>query len=171
MKGREMLVGIILGFTLTVGIVYPKVNDFFTAPSIDVFQIATVKLDKSSYSLKDIKDKHLIINIWATWCAPCIKEMPYLTSLEDRLNKEEWQLVLISDEELEKIISFKEKREIKLEMLKATESLSAVGIKAYPTTYVIDKNDQVIFRRNGELKLFQKEFEDAIKSIDPEFPE
>ena len=97
--------------------------------------------------------------------------MPYLASLEDRLNKEEWQLVLISDEELEKIISFKEKRKIKVEILKATESLSAVGVKAYPTTYVIDKNGQVIFRRNGELKLFQKEFESAIKSIDPEFPE
>ncbi|MEM7550953.1 MAG: TlpA disulfide reductase family protein [Bacteroidota bacterium] len=169
MKGRETLIGLIIGFVLTSSLSYYKANDFFTAPKIDVFEVPTVDLNNTPVKISEIPDKNLIVNIWATWCRPCIKEMPYLSSLRDRLDSENWQIILISDEEIDKIKSFKDKFKVDLELIKAQEKLKDYGIKGYPTTYVINKDRVVEFSRNGELLLFQTEFENSLKKLDATF--
>lgn len=39
------------------------------------------------YSLKDFKGKYVYIDVWATWCGPCCKEIPYLKELEKKMRK------------------------------------------------------------------------------------
>lgn len=162
---KSLLIGFITGFLFTGSLVYYKANDFLTAPKVDVLDLTTVKLDSTSYQMSEVKDKHLIVNLWATWCAPCIKEMPYLFSLTEQLDPEDWQIILVSDEELEEIHKFREKHDIRLSMLKSLDSFKDFGIKAYPTTYVISKEGQIVFRRNGELQLFQQEFERSVNEL------
>lgn len=169
MKSKEKIIGIIVGFIFTVGFVYSKADDFFSAPKIDIFKVPTVTLENTPYQIAEVENKNIIINIWATWCAPCIKEMPYLTSLHERLNPEAWKIILISDEELNKIQSFKDKHTLNLNMLKAQKPLKDYGIKGYPTTYVIDRNGEIVFNRNGGLELFQSEFEKSITKLDATF--
>ncbi|MEM6643715.1 MAG: TlpA disulfide reductase family protein [Bacteroidota bacterium] len=165
MKSKEKLFGLIVGFGLTSGFLSLKVNEFFTAPQIDVFNVPTVNLDSADFKISGIKGKNLIVNIWATWCAPCVKEMPYLVSLDQHLDQDRWSIVLISDEELNKIRDFREKHQLNLQMLKALAPLKDFGIKGYPTTYVINQDGEVLFRRNGDLKLFKQEFENSLQEL------
>jgi thiol-disulfide isomerase/thioredoxin len=110
-------------------------------------QVDFVDADGKSYALSDLQGKYLFVNYWATWCAPCIKEIPELNkmSLEHRD-----QLVIfgvdfdqVEGAELTKEIS---KMKIKFPVF-ATEPSKLLGVKipeVLPTTYVFD--------RKGNLK-------------------
>ncbi|MEZ5757560.1 MAG: TlpA disulfide reductase family protein [Emcibacteraceae bacterium] len=48
-------------------------------------------------TFSDFKGKVILVNIWATWCAPCVKEMPDLNELQKSLGGEKFQIVLVSE--------------------------------------------------------------------------
>lgn len=48
-------------------------------------------------SFSDYKGKVILVNLWATWCAPCIKEMPDLNQLQKSLGSEKFEVVLLSE--------------------------------------------------------------------------
>jgi len=57
-----------------------------------------------SYTLKDFAGKILLIDVWASWCGPCIKEFPYLRALEKKFqNNNQFQLLSISTDDTKKI--------------------------------------------------------------------
>jgi thiol-disulfide isomerase/thioredoxin len=96
-------------------------------------------------------DKHTILNFWATWCKPCITEMPMLDSLSQSLDKDKWQLFLISDESVEKINAFKAKTSYSMPFLKLAGKNSDLGISALPKTLVIDETMKVLWSKTGGL--------------------
>ena len=62
------------------------------------------KLDGTSVNIKNISNNYLIINFWATWCPPCIKEIPDLLEIQEKF-KGKIKLVFIStDSSPEKVI-------------------------------------------------------------------
>jgi thiol-disulfide isomerase/thioredoxin len=52
--------------------------------------------DGSELTLDDYKGKTLLVNFWATWCAPCRKEMPALSALQDEFGGKDFQVVTIA---------------------------------------------------------------------------
>lgn len=52
--------------------------------------------DGNEVNFSDFKGKVILVNLWATWCAPCIKEMPDLNELQKSLGGEKFEVVLIS---------------------------------------------------------------------------
>lgn len=60
-------------------------------------------IDGSKTSLTDLKDKYVYIDVWATWCGPCRKEIPYLQKLEEKYHGKNIAFVSISlDEDKDK---------------------------------------------------------------------
>jgi len=55
-----------------------------------------VSADGREFSLKDLRGKTVVLNVWATWCAPCIKEMPSLDRLQALRGGEDFEVVTIS---------------------------------------------------------------------------
>ena len=49
-----------------------------------------------SVTLADFKGRTILLNVWATWCAPCIKEMPTLDALQKELGSDKFQVVTVS---------------------------------------------------------------------------
>lgn len=98
-----------------------------------------------------IADNHTILNFWATWCKPCIEEMPMLDSVYQSLDKDKWQLFLISDESVEKIDAFKAKASYTMPFLKLAGKNSDIGISALPKTLVIDEDTKVLWSKTGGL--------------------
>ena len=47
-------------------------------------------------TLENFKGRTILLNVWATWCAPCIKEMPTLDELQKELGSEKFQVVTVS---------------------------------------------------------------------------
>ncbi len=57
---------------------------------------ALVDMDNNDHSMDEFKGKYVLVNFWATWCAPCRKEMPSLDALQKKLRSDNFEVVLIA---------------------------------------------------------------------------
>ncbi len=68
-----------------------KVN-YPPAPSA-IMQADIKSLDSTTFKLQDKKGKVLLVNLWATWCAPCIAEMPHLVEMQDKFKDKGFEII------------------------------------------------------------------------------
>jgi thiol-disulfide isomerase/thioredoxin len=101
-----------------------------------------------SIDMSQYKGKYVFINYWATWCKPCVNEMPSLQRLTEKLKEENIVFLFASDETTEEIAMFKRSNNYNMEFVKI-EDLASLGISAIPTSFVYNKNGEVIFAETG----------------------
>ena len=105
-------------------------------------------------SLADFRGRVVLLNIWATWCAPCRKEMPTLDRLQSRLGGRDFEVVALSIDRAGVEVVEKFYEEIKIDNLaiyidstgKAARALKIVGL---PTTLLIDAEGRELGRLVG----------------------
>ena len=127
------------------------------------------KLDGTSVNIKDISNNYLIINFWATWCPPCIKEIPDLLEIQEKF-KEKVKLVFISvDSSPEKVIpKFIKKNKFKNFDVYTDQNFltsKSLNIKMMPTTIVVNKELFEIARITGYAKWLDKSFIKKIEEL------
>jgi cytochrome c biogenesis protein CcmG/thiol:disulfide interchange protein DsbE len=91
--------------------------------------------------LADYRGKVVVLNFWATWCAPCIEELPSLTAMQQRLPQVQ-VLAVSTDEDTAAYRSFLQENKIGLLTVEdpARRSSALYGTYRYPETYVIDQH-------------------------------
>ena len=86
--------------------------------------------------------RKLIINYWATWCGPCIREIPALSKAAEILGPEGYIFVLASDEPLETIRNFIAENGFSGNFIKLNTFFAIHGIQAVPSTVIYDASGQ-----------------------------
>ncbi len=119
--------------------------------AITLTNIELTSLSGEKINLSDYEGKTVFVNFWATWCRPCIKEMPSIASLQRNLAGKNIEFFFASDEEVEKILKFKESRAMNLNFVRV-ENPEALGIEALPTTFIFDGNGGLVFSEVGFRK-------------------
>lgn len=105
-------------------------------------------------TLRDYRGKYVLLNVWATWCPPCIAEMPSLNELSKQRGGEAFAVVTISmDRDMEDADKFFQKH--KLDYLDAWHddsfSLNAkVRTQGLPVSIIYDPNGKEVLRVTGE---------------------
>lgn len=124
-------------------------------------EITFVNQNNEKQSIKDLRGKTILLNLWATWCAPCREEMPDLDQLQKNKGNEKFQVLAISLDrgEANKIEKFYEEINIRyldiahdptLETLNALRKLGlAFGL---PATILINENGCAVGALNGPAK-------------------
>lgn len=110
-----------------------------------------------AHSLKDFRGKQVLLNIWATWCAPCREEMPALDRLQSMFPVTEFEVIALSIDQqgAEPVRRFFAENRIKVLRLysdptaQAAFNLGALGV---PTTLLIDRAGREIGRHTGPAK-------------------
>lgn len=119
-------------------------------------------------SLEEFKDKVIFMNVWATWCAPCIEEMPTIQNLYEVTDKEQVAFVMLSmDQEFQKAIEYKDKYGYDFEIYRLTGSMPAMyHTKLIPTTFVIDSKGYLVLQHDGMGKFDSSEFKEFLAGVE-----
>jgi thiol-disulfide isomerase/thioredoxin len=103
-----------------------------------------VDLNNNEVDLSSFRGKKILINYWATWCGPCIQEMPSLLKAQELLKDENYIFLLVSDESIQKISRFKNRKKFNFTYLKSSVSLGSMGIYSLPTTYIFNEKGEKV---------------------------
>tara|TARA_A100001011_G_scaffold383965_1_gene455938 strand:- start:888 stop:1403 length:516 start_codon:yes stop_codon:yes gene_type:complete len=155
---------ILISFIVTLFTINSYSNDIKKIQIIkDNYFIDTLKLhdfEKNSVLLKDKKASYYLLNFWASWCAPCIKEMKSL----DNLQKKESRIRVItisqdSNIELAKKF-FIENSYTNLEKYFDIDKkvLSFFNIRGLPTTFIVNEDFKVFAKVEGIIEWDRKSF-------------
>ena len=120
--------------------------------------------------LSNFAGKVLVVNFWATWCAPCVKEMPTLDALQAQLGGPTFQVLAISqDREGVRVAKpFAEKNEWKnlaLYVEPAGKFARDAKLRGLPTTLIVDKSGQEVGRVEGDIKWDSPEVEKILREL------
>jgi len=119
--------------------------------------------DGTTRSLADWQGKSLIVNFWATWCAPCRREIPLLGQLQQQYGPAGFQVIGIAADYRDKVIAYADKAGIKYPLLigeqEALDAAAAFGVEivGFPFTVFSDSQGRVIVCHVGELTRPQAE--------------
>jgi thiol-disulfide isomerase/thioredoxin len=109
------------------------------------------------------------VNFWATWCAPCVAEMPSLARLERALGRESLAVVGVSVDESEADLrDFVAREGIRFAVLRdpgGRVAARAFGVEGYPTTFVLDAGGVVRERYLGPARWDDPEALDHFRGL------
>lgn len=122
-------------------------------------------LDGKQVRLSDYRGKAVLLNFWATWCAPCKIEMPWFVDLQKQYASQGLQVigVAMDDSGEETIAKFAQQMGVNYPVLIGKEAVGDAygGVEFLPTTFIIDRQGKVVDRVFGLAG--RSEFEDDIK--------
>jgi thiol-disulfide isomerase/thioredoxin len=117
-------------------------------------ELALAGGDGKALTLADFKGKVVLLNLWATWCGPCVEEMPALDRLQARLGGPDFTVIALSvDRQGRSLVEpFLEKLAVKnLAMYLDTgnTAMRALKVRGLPTTLLLDRDGREIGRMEG----------------------
>ena len=115
--------------------------------------------------LVDYKGKRILLNYWATWCRPCIEEMPALLKLQGILEQENYVFLFASDQSLKKISDFKEARGFDFKYIKYNGVYAEQKISALPVTLIYNEAGEQVSRFDGGMTWDSPEMIEQLRKI------
>jgi cytochrome c biogenesis protein CcmG/thiol:disulfide interchange protein DsbE len=119
--------------------------------------------DGKVMKLADLKGKVVIVDFWATWCPPCRAEIPDFVALQKQYGAKGLQIVGVSVDKggTDGVVKFMKENHINYPILMSDPSAEAAygGIRAIPTTFLIDRKGNMVHKFIGgtEKAAFEKE--------------
>ena len=107
------------------------------------------RLDGESALLGDFEETVLFVNNWATWCAPCIAEMPTIERLAERFEDRSVAFVVVSDEPADTVASFAAEHGWQVPIYTTDARPAAFQTEALPSTFILDGARRVAFSHMG----------------------
>ena len=107
--------------------------------------------DGEAIPLGAFKDKVIVINFWATWCPPCIAEMPNFQEAYDNYKDEVVFIFATSDEE-GKVKTFMDKHGYQLPVYHYQYLPEAFQHSSIPTTFIVNRKGEIVFEKVGAYK-------------------
>ena len=134
-------------------IIEPKVETSENALTVSAsgynWQLADI--NGNEVNLSEYKDKVLFVNIWATWCPPCVGEMPAIEGLYKKFkDNNKIKFLLISNEKKSVIKSFIERHKYSFPVYSSlSKTPKEFSSQSIPTTFLISKNGKIIIHKTG----------------------
>jgi thiol-disulfide isomerase/thioredoxin len=133
------------------------------APELPIFDRAGVKTD-----LTKEKDRLLIVHFWATWCPPCVEEIPALSKFWEQYKNRGISLYAISvDKDWKTVDDFLKKTPSAIPLFHDPGAATAkrFGSSQYPETYIVNKAGRVLFRVQGAVDWDNPEVRSRIEQM------
>jgi thiol-disulfide isomerase/thioredoxin len=123
--------------------------------------------------LEALRGKVVLVDFWASWCAPCLRSFPWMNELKQRHGDEGLAIVAVNvdqDRALADAFLAKRPAEFRIEYDAAGTVARQFGVQAMPTSFLIDRNGKVRARHAGFREKQREEREAAIVQLLKEPP-
>lgn len=133
--------------------------------ALDTYQWQLTSLEGEKVSLVSSKEKVVLINFWATWCPPCVAEMPSLQELYNDYG-DAVDFYFVSMEDPEKITRFMNKKDYDFPVfIPIQEVPNAIKSNSLPTTYVISKTGNIVIDKSGVADWNSKKVREVLDQL------
>lgn len=109
--------------------------------------------DGNEVTLEGNKGKIIVISFWASWCSPCLKELPVLEKIQNKLGTDEIKVVAINFKESRKQFRFIKRKLSSLNLTLTHDKRGSIGkkfgVEAIPNLFIIGKNGKLVFHNVG----------------------
>ena len=159
----------LITITFSYAVEKPDIKNLVLIKDLKIYKDVVFKdINQKDISLFDYNGKLIILNFWATWCAPCREEMPSLDSLQSdkRLDNLKIFPINIGQENLTKSKIFFKELNIKNLDIYFDSSVTLAKkfkLRGVPTTIIFNKEGQEFARILGSIDFNDKEFIDWLK--------
>lgn len=127
-------------------------------------RIRLTDLKGQSINLAEHKGKTIFLNFWATWCKPCISEMPSIEAAQKMLKTENIVFLFASNESAEDIQQFISNNDYNFNYV-CVENLEEMNVSALPTTFIFNHNGDLVFSEAGFREWNEKDNIDLLKKL------
>ena len=109
--------------------------------------------DNQLFNMSEARGKVVFLNLWATWCPPCVGEMPGIQKLYDKFKDNPGiEFVLVSNEPAATIDQFMKKKGYTFPVYSSSsETPAAFFTRSIPTTFVLDKSGNIVMKEVGAM--------------------
>lgn len=132
------------------------------------FSMNLVNSRGEKMDMESLRGKVIFLNIWASWCPPCLAEMPGINQLYKDVDKDKVAFIMLSvDDDFSRAIKFHKKKNFDFDIYQAPKGLPSMYFsQSIPTTYIIDGQGNLALTHSGmgdfntsDFKAFLKELE------------
>jgi thiol-disulfide isomerase/thioredoxin len=125
----------------------PNINEGVSDP----MKFTLTRLDGLPLKLDEQRGKVIVINFWATWCGPCLTEMPLFEKAIAKYkdDKEVFFLAITTDEDRDLVAPFLKRYKFNLPVAYADYLNDHFAVSSIPTTIILDRKGEVSFRQAG----------------------
>ena len=132
-------------------------------------ELYLLSVNNQYVNLKQHKNKVILVNFWATWCPPCVHEMPSMQKLQNSFSTDDFIILGVNMAEEKSVISqfLKNKVSVNFPILMDSDgtALKRWNVFAFPTSYVIDKKGQISYSLFGSIEWDDQETISIIKNL------
>ncbi len=150
-----------------LAVISAEVTPYDEAIQLD-FSLADFK--GKLHTLDEYQGKVVLVNFWASWCPPCIYEMPELTRLKQQLADKPFEILAINvGEKKYRVRKFAKVINFNLPVLldTANETFNDWGVQTLPTSFLVDANGRIRYKIRGNPGWEQEQTLSLIQSLMP----
>ena len=153
------VIGFLQRGILYTGLFNPDAAESQTQPLPDVQSLLLYDEQGNTLHGSQLSGELVLLNVWATWCPPCIAEMPGLHRLYQDLGAGEVRFLMVTvDKDFEKAIAFRDKKGYSFPIYRLGHLPAELQSRSIPATYVIDPDGRLRFRHEGMAEYDTAEF-------------
>ena len=127
-----------------------------------------VDLEGNTVAFESLKGKVIFLNIWATWCPPCVAEMPNIQSLYEKVGSDKIAFVMLSVDQagVDKVKKFIDRKGFTFPVYMPTGQLpQEFYSQAIPTTFIISPEGKIVARQEGMAEYDTKEVREFLQGM------
>jgi thiol-disulfide isomerase/thioredoxin len=132
------------------------------------YNLQVTGLNGGLVKLNNYKGKVIFLNFWATWCMPCVSELPSINKLYKQFKNEDILFLLITNENIEKVKKYKQRKSYEVPFFIQDEKSIIPNIyysPGIPTTFIINRKGEIIKASSGAEDWDDKEFVETLREL------